>query len=454
MMDYVPIASVTIFLVTLFLMLKRPKRINLGVAAGIGAMASLLLGTVTIWDAFVALGYIWDAALAFLGIVTLSVTLDVMGFFKWAALAVARLARGSGIRLYFFTALLTATVSILFANDSAVLILTPIVMEMITELKMKRENGLAYLFGAGLIADTAAMPLITSNPVNIVSADFFHYTFLQHLMFMTPVAVVTIIISILVVFLFFRKRIPKTYSAATAEELYQRNPRPMWLRTSMATLIAIDAGYVIASFNRIPVSIIICSGGFFLLALYGITYRKRSASSMAEERGVIHVIKKINWDILIFMIAIFLVVQGLRNAGAITLYAALFANALALPSVLSVLAASLIVTVSASAMNNWPMTFLGLLSIKDAIVVNALNAHASTTLIFANVIGNNLGPHFFPLGSLAILMWLGTMRRKGLTIRLIDYLKVGSILSIVEVVTASLILWLELLFIPPLMVVV
>jgi arsenical pump membrane protein len=165
------------------------------------------------------------------------------------------------------------------------------------------------------------------------------------------------------------------------------------------------------------------------------------------------VLRKVNWDILIFMIAIFLVVQGLRNAGAITFYATLFANALALPSVLSVLVPSLIVTVSASAMNNWPMTMLGLLSIQEAIVVNGLSAQASTSLIFANIIGNNLGPHFFPLGSLAILMWLGTMRRKGLTIRLIDYLKVGSILSIIEVATASLILWLELFFIAPLSIV-
>jgi arsenical pump membrane protein len=73
-----------------------------------------------------------------------------------------------------------------------------------------------------------------------------------------------------------------------------------------------------------------------------------------------------------------------------------------------------------------------------------LGPQASTSLIFSNIIGNNLGPHFFPLGSLAILMWLGTMKRKGLEIRVRDYLKVGSILSLAEVATASIILWLEL----------
>jgi arsenical pump membrane protein len=82
----IALISVAIFVFTLFLMIKQPKGINLGLAAGIGAVASLLLGTVTLRDAALAFNDIWNAALAFVGIVTLSVTLDVMGFFKWAAL--------------------------------------------------------------------------------------------------------------------------------------------------------------------------------------------------------------------------------------------------------------------------------------------------------------------------------------------------------------------------------
>jgi len=94
----------------------------------------------------------------------------------------------------------------------------------------------------------------------------------------------------------------------------------------------------------------------------------------------------------------------------------------------------------ASFMNNWPMTILGLLSINQAGASGA----KLTGLVFSNVIGNNLGPHFFPLGSLAILMWIETMRRKGVNISLKEYLKVGAVLSIAEVAIASAILWLEL----------
>jgi len=441
------VAALAIFIVTLFLMIKRPSGISLGLAAGIGAAASLLLGTVTLSDAAAAFVDIWDAALAFIGIVTLSVTLDAMGFFKWAAIKVVKLAGGSGLKLYFYVSLLTACVSILFANDSAVLILTPIVLEIISQLKIDAKGRLAYLFSAGLIADTAAMPLITSNPINIVSADFFKYSFIDHLVFMGPVAAATIISSLLLVYAFFRKRIPKSYSMELVEALNVGGQliAPSLLRVSIVTLIAIDVGYVLASFNRLPVSIIICSGALFLLGVYVATLNK--PSMLKEERkGIESIARDINWDILLFMISIFLVVQGLRHTGAVEFFAYLFTKTLSLPQFLSVLASSMIVTVGASVMNNWPMTILGLLSIRQAANSVSLNSQSLTSLVFSNIIGNNLGPHFFPLGSLAILMWLETMRRKGVTIRLRDYLKVGSVVSILEVTVASLVLWLELTF--------
>ncbi len=425
-------------------MIKRPKGLRLGYAAAIGALLSLLLGTVTLSQAVQSFLEIWDAALAFIGIVTFSITLDKMGFFKWAALRVVRLAAGSGLRLYFYVSLLTALVSILFANDSAVLILTPIVLEIVRQLKIGADGRLAYLFSAGLIADTAAMPLITSNPINILSADFFEYTFIDHLFFMAPIAVATIISSILLVYVFFRKKIPKIFDVTMIDVLIRGSEiiSPRLLKICFATLITIDAGYVFASLVRIPVSLIICSGALFLVIVYFFT--QKSSIHGNGNTGLKSLMKEINWDIIIFMLCIFLVVQGLKTAGVVDFFASVFVSTTAFPSFLSIFAPSLVVTIGASFMNNWPMTILGLLSIKQVITMGVLGEQAISGLIFSNVIGNNLGPHFFPLGSLAILMWLDCMRRKGVNISIKEYLKVGAVLSLFEVAVASLILWLEL----------
>lgn len=445
-MEYTAVIALVIFAVTLFLMIKRPRGLRLGYAAGIGALASLLLGTVSFGQALQSLTDIWDAALAFIGIVAMSVILDAMGFFKWAALRVVHLAKGSGVRLYFYVSLLTAAVSILFANDSAVLILTPIVLEIISQLNIGSKGRLAFLFSAGLIADTAAMPLITSNPINILSADFFKYTFIDHLIIMGPIAIATIASSMLLVYAFFRKKIPKTYDVKLADTLEATSTliSPGMLKISLGTLVAIDLGYVLASWNRIPVSIVICSGAVFLLIVYLASLNGEIIRG--ERKGLKGLAKDVNWDIVLFMLSIFLVVQGLEHVGITDFLASAFVNTTLLPSILSIIVPSIIVTIGASFMNNWPMTILGMLSIKQAATTVALSAPALTGLVFSNIIGNNLGPHFFPLGSLAILMWLETMKRKGVNISLKSYLKVGAVLSVVEVIVASIVLWIEIAY--------
>ncbi|MGQ9550840.1 MAG: hypothetical protein ACUVUE_00300 [Candidatus Bathycorpusculaceae bacterium] len=84
--------------------------------------------------------------------------------------------------------------------------------------------------------------------------------------------------------------------------------------------------------------------------------------------------KEINWDIVLFMVGIFLVVQGLGHAGAVEFFAFLLTKTLRLPSFFSVFVPSLIVTVSASATNNWPLTIVGPLSISKA--ANTTNPHS------------------------------------------------------------------------------
>ncbi|MEM2015880.1 MAG: ArsB/NhaD family transporter, partial [Candidatus Methanomethylicia archaeon] len=216
-------ASILIFVLTWILMIKRPWNIKLGIASGLGALLSLVFGVISLNDVFEALEIVWDAALAFIGILILSATLNAMGFFKWAAMKIINLAHGSGVKVYFYITLLTALVSILFANDTAILILTPIVIEIIRQPTIPYEGRIAYIFATGLIADTAAMPFITSNPVNIVSADFFKYTFIDHLKFMGPIAIPTIIISIFVVYSIFKKSIPKKF----LEDVHQMLHYPM-----------------------------------------------------------------------------------------------------------------------------------------------------------------------------------------------------------------------------------
>lgn len=144
--------------------------------------------------------------------------LDEAGFFEWTALHVARWANGSRYRLFAFSVLLGAAVSALFANDGAALILTPIVMSMLIALRFSAAATLAFVMAAGLIADTASLPLVVSNLVNIVSADYFGLGFAEYASVMVPVNVASVAATLTVLFLYFRRDLPQRYSMEALPE--------------------------------------------------------------------------------------------------------------------------------------------------------------------------------------------------------------------------------------------
>ncbi|OEZ30687.1 arsenic transporter [Variovorax boronicumulans] len=408
--------ALLIFAGTLLLVIWQPRGLGIGWSASLGAIIALLFGVVQLTDIPVVWAIVWNATATFIAVILISLLLDEAGFFEWAALHVARWGRGNGRRLFAFIVLLGAAVSALFANDGAALILTPIVMAMLVALGFTPATTLAFVMAAGFIADTASLPLIVSNLVNIVSADFFGIGFNAYASVMVPVNVAAVLASLGVLLWCFRRDIPAHYDMARLKQPADAIRDRDTFRAGWVVLALLLVGFFGLEPLGVPVSAVAAFGAVILLAV----------AARGPVIGTRQVLRGAHWQIVVFSLGMYLVVYGLRNAG-LTGQIATLLNLFAQGGVWgAAMGTGFLAAVLSSVMNNMPTVLVGALSIEASGAVGLVKE----AMVYANVIGCDLGPKITPIGSLATLLWLHVLARKGMTITWGHYFRIGIVLTL------------------------
>ena len=423
-----------IFLLTLVFVIWQPKGLGIGWTATIGAMLALMTGVISVNDIPVVWDIVWNATFAFIAIIIISLLLDEAGFFKWVALHVARFAKGNGHWLFAFIVLLGAVVSAFFANDGAALILTPIVIAILTALRFSPATTLAFIMAAGFIADTASLPLVVSNLVNIVSADFFKVPFDRYALVMVPVNLVSVLASLVVLYGFYRKDIPNAYALKWVDEPNSAITDKATFTTGWVVLAALLFGFFVFEPMGVPISVI---AGLGALALLIVAY-------MGKKLPIMPVVKNAPWQIVIFSLGMYLVVYGLKNAGLTDYLATLLQGLEQQGLLVATVGTGFLSAILSSVMNNMPTVLIQALAIDGAHITSPMIKEA---MVFANVIGCDLGPKITPIGSLATLLWLHVLATKNIKVSWGYYFKVGMILTI-PVLLATLVAlagWLSLI---------
>ncbi|MDO8040249.1 arsenic transporter [Janthinobacterium sp. SUN137] len=405
-----------IFLATLILVIWQPRDLGIGWSAVIGACVALLAGVIHWGDIPVVWHIVWNATGTFIAVIIISLLLDAAGFFEWAALHVARWGGGSGRKLFVLLVLLGALVSAVFANDGAALILTPIVIAMLRALKFSAKATLAYVMAAGFIADTASLPLVVSNLVNIVSADFFKIGFAEYASVMVPVNVVAVLATLAALLLFFRQDIPRDYAVAQLKRPDAAIRDLATFRAGWLVLALLLVGFFSQESLGVPISLIAAVGAALLLGVAG----------KGQVISTRYVLRHAPWHIVVFSLGMYLVVYGLRNAG-LTAYLTGMLNHFAQYGVWgAAMGTGVLTALLSSVMNNLPTVLVGALAIDPTTAQGAVRE----AMIYANVIGSDLGPKITPIGSLATLLWLHVLDSKNIHISWGYYFRVGIVLTV------------------------
>jgi arsenical pump membrane protein len=402
-------AAVSALAVTLSLALRRPVlpwlrlRIGPGLAAGLGVLILVVAGDLPGADVVEALDVLWRPLVALASIMVMTGVAARVGLFQQlAALVRPHAAAGAG-RLFGLVFVLSLATAAAFNNDAAILVLTPLVVLLVREL-YPDTPGLLLPFAFAVFMAAGVAPFLTSNPMNTVVAAAAEIDFNTYASRMVPVALVAAVVTFAVLRRLFAAEL------AAAPPAVSPPPGTPWTRAqrqALGLVLMVLVSYPAAALAGLQVYVVAAAGAALAL---GLAWWSR-AGRPPEVLG-----SAVAWDVMVFLLGMFVLAKGLQHAGAVDWLRDLYqAGGVVVVGLASALGSALI--------NNHSMALTNLLAIQHLPGVGE-------EAYLAALVGGDLGPRLLPIGSLAGLLWLALLGRLGVEVPLRRFIVVGATVTV------------------------
>lgn len=400
-----------LFALTLLCIYIRPFNLPLWVYSSLGAALCVGFGFVSLSDVAFVWGMVWDSTFSLVGLIIFALSLEKLGFFEVLAHYTLRLSTHRQTlhlqtwKFFVFIGVLASVLATFFSNDGAILILTPLIIALLTHIenvKFSRSPLIIFLLFVGFMSDFASNTFIFSNLTNIITADFFTITFIDFALAMALPQLFVILATLVLFWILFTRKLPKTLEFKVHT---QALPKPSITLFCFALITLLLFGII--GGEKFGIALCVFTLGVaFLGTLCGILTHKIALKQM---------LKLAPLGIVAFSLGLFIVVFGLNNMGLVGLLAKGLKHFDTLPLFAQIFSVGISSSLGSSVINNLPMVMLGDLALKDS----------SNALIFAHLLGCNVGAKLTPIGSLATLLWLFSLKRYGISISFLQYMLVA-----------------------------
>ena len=403
-----------IFCLTMLLIFWRPFGLPLWVFSTLGAVGAYCLNVVDLGDIWRVWAMVWDSTLTLVGLILLTLLLDKLGFFNFLSLVMMNLLSAgnaiSTLRFYVFIVLFSAILGAVFANDGAILILTPLIFTLLKEDKSKylKSPLIVFLLLVSFLSDFASNPFVISNLTNIITAQFFNFSPL-YFSAMMLLPQICILLCFGVFWLYLRRILPRFIEFKSLERDISRFGIVFCLGLVCLLLFGIlfshSLGLPLSSFT------LLCA---FLAFCYGISIKRVQFVDL----------KRAPFGIVLFSLGLFIVVFGLKNGGILEVLRENIHYFVALPQEVQILFMGFASGIFSAVINNLPFVMLGDLALGDVKEI------VNPSLILAHLLGCNVGSKLTPIGSLATLLWLYSLRNYGIYIGFLQYMLIAFVVTI------------------------
>ncbi|HUE37033.1 MAG TPA: anion transporter [Candidatus Acidoferrum sp.] len=290
--DHKEIIAIAIFCCTYLLISGRQFKIlplNRPAAALLGAVLMVACGVMTPAQAYSAVDY--DTLVLLMGMMIIAAYLSIAGFFEWAADWILRRAK-SPKSLLLLLVCASGILSALLVNDTICLMLTPLVVAVIVRGKLPLPP---YLLALAMSANLGSAATLVGNPQNMIIGHLSRIPFLSFSISLLPAAIAGLAIEYAILRIGFRKTLAN--AAIHRPEEAPHKPNRSLLILTFVVLALVFAGFL-AGWN---LSWTALGGGALLMVL--------------ARRDTHKILKLVDFHLLVFFAALFIVVEGLSGTG-------------------------------------------------------------------------------------------------------------------------------------------
>lgn len=348
----------------------------------------------------------------FFSMTIISIALDEVGFFKYLALKSLGLAKSNQYVLFLSIYAFASILTIFTSNDIVILTFIPFICYFCKNSKI---NPIPYLIGCFVGANTWSMMLIIGNPTNIYLGTSYNISFLEYLKVMSLPTIVAGLTELLLILIIFRKSLKvkmevEIIDNPTIESKYH-------LIIGLIHLIVCLIFLVISSYINVEMYLVslVCA---LSLIIFNLIY------SLVKRKAPIYLVgalKRLPYELIIFVLSMFVLVEGLNITGVTSKISELFGNNYGIfkYGYSSFLLCNLI--------NNIPMS-----------VLYASIPNLTIGEVYASIIGSNLGAILTPIGALAGIMFTSLLSKYNIKFTFIEFIKYGILLSIPTITSCLL----------------
>ncbi len=398
----------------------RDLRFSPGTAALLGVTLLMMAGAIRFEDLVGSARIQWRPLLALTCVMVMTGVVREVGTFDRLALWMESRAHAtSAARTFDLLFVISVLTPSLLNNDSAILLLTPLVVALSARLYPNNPRVTeAFAFVVFLAPGVA--PLVVSNPMNMIVAEFAGIGFNAYAAIMVPISVAGALLTYAMLRFHFRDVLASAVPACAPVTTLVRHRGE---RPAVALLLVVFFAYPVMAALGGPIWFVSLAGALGALAL-------ASKYRVATTRKTLG---HVSPDILVFLWGVFLVVVALRRVGVVDQLAAVYHLAPA-GSGRQVGIVGGVAALGSAIVDNHPMSILNMMALGD---------HGASRSLLAALVGGDIGPRLLPIGSLAGLLWMDILRRSGVEISIGKFVKLGT-----TVLLPTLALSLAMLVVP------